>query len=731
MGNEGFDDPAVEAAGGSDAPGATPPGATGEANAVERRLRDMRSWCRQRPLLCVAAGFVLLVAGGLAFLAATGQRGLALPILLALGGALTGAIGLLLLNEPVSAAVGAKPRLGRLAGAVALVAGLALVWFAISARSPILVVVGSVVVLLGLLAVNAVLLAGSGTTGMLFFALGTGLLVAGPVLIWIGDGVDGLSIIGAVAWTIGLVLFKVGLPPWIDVDPPTRRTPATLVSVAATAVGVGLLFLASRSFNEPALLFGLTLAVVGLSALGIGTARYEPGLTGAIVALGIGLVGMGVGALLTNAIVGSWVVTAVTTIVIAAIGAWFVFRGEALIAVLLLGFVVAWVVVDRTADAPVDPNPNGQLTILALGDSYISGEGAALFFEGTNVAGPGGNQCRRSPDAYPYRVAERLDARLIFLACSGAKTTDMDNQGPAPDPFPPIAGGEDQIERLVAVHGAELADIDAVLLSIGGNDVGFGTIIKACLLPQSCAIPELNDGWLANVAETRQQLVGTYLTLKSVVGDETPIVAVLYPTIVGPSEGCELAIGADEIEFVGRFTAALNDTVRAAAAEAGINLFDGTIDAFDGRLLCDDAPATNFFHLAPTEGPFADAILPANWVHGTLHPRGDGHELIADRLVATGGAGTVGYLEELLASVEAGGPANPPPGDGPGAGSPEYQDLPDDEWIEEQLYRTVGSLVLPVGLLLIGGLLAAFAVVKARFPVLDFLDPSNNRTGQV
>lgn len=691
-------------------------------------LAGLRGWCLARPTRCVVAGFLLLVAGGRSFLAATGQRSVGLSILLALGGALIGAIGLLLLNEPVAGYVKAHPRRGRLIGVLTLVVGFVVVWFAIGIESPILAVVGAVIVLLALLAINAWLLVGGVAKGGLLLTAGLIGLIASPALVWFGDGVDGWSIAAVPIWVVGLVLFKVGLPPWIDRRRIERRMTVTVDSILATGLGVLLLFLASRSFSEGALLFGLMLSVAGLSSLGISTARFDPSRLVAWLLLLGGLVAIGVGAVLTNDIVSLELVTAVVALVVAAVGAWFVFRGEALIAVLLLGFIVGWVLVDRTSEEPLDPYRGSQLMVLAVGDSYISGEGAPRFFDGTNVVGDNGNQCRRSGTAYPYLVADRLNASLIFLACSGAKTIDMDNQGDLTDPFPEVAGGEDQIQRLLAVHGDQVDRIDVVLVSAGGNDVGFSTIIKACLLPESCATPELNDGWLRNVAETRQQLVATYLTLKEAVGDDTPIVAMLYPIIVGQAGGCELPIGADEIDFVIEFTTALNDTVIAAAAEAGINVLGDSADAFEGRLLCDEDPATNFFHLAPTNGPIADTVLPANWVHGTLHPRADGHELIADRLVTVDDEGRrLGYLVDLLASIDDGGPANPPPGPGPGPGVPQYEDLPDDEWVEEQLYRTVDDLIPPLGLLLFGGLIAAFGVVKARLPFLDFLDPSNNQ----
>lgn len=696
---------------------------------IVRQMENLRGWCRTNPIKCLLAGFVLLTFGGLAFLAATGIRSLGLAVLVALAGALIGAFGLLVVNEPVRRFIAADLGRGRLLGIAGLVAGAIVVAVAIAIESPLLAIIGMVVVLVALLAINAWLLEGSRRNHTLLLVVGLILLAVAPILVWVGDGVDALSLAAAVPWVLGLVLFKVGLPPWIDADRLSRRLAVSINSVLATGLGVLLLFLSSRSFNEGALLFGVMASVSGLSALGIATARYEPKFRQALLVLIAGLAVIAVGAVITNNIVGLELVTILVAVVISAIGAWFVFRGEALIAMLLLGFVLGWVLVDRTSEIALDPTPESDLTILSVGDSYISGEGAARFFPGTNVVGPNGNQCRRAPTAYPYLVAERLDAGLVFLACSGAKSTDMDDEGQLPEPLPDVAGGEDQLQRLRTAHAAEIDDLDLVLVSIGGNDVGFGTIIKACLLPQSCAIPELNEPWLRNVAETRQQLVGTYRTVKSIVGDDTPIVAVLYPTIVAPDPSCSLAIGADEIEFVGRFTAALNDTVRDAAAEAGINVFEGSIDAFDGRLLCDADPATNFFHLAPTEGPIADTLLPSNWVHGTLHPRADGHELIADRLVSTSDGGDPdGYLVDLLAAVDGGGPANPEPVEGPGTGTPQYEELPDEAWVEEQLYRTVGDLVLPVGLLLVGGLIAAFGVVKARLPFLSFLDPSNNRT---
>src|SRR5262245_56784508 len=43
---------------------------------------------------------------------------------------------------------------------------------------------------------------------------------------------------------------------------------------------------------------------------------------------------------------------------LALLGASFVLRGEGFLAVVLIGFVLVWVLVDRTDDAPLDPYPD-------------------------------------------------------------------------------------------------------------------------------------------------------------------------------------------------------------------------------------------------------------------------------------------------------------------------------------------------------------------------------------
>lgn len=83
---------------------------------------------------------------------------------------------------------------------------------------------------------------------------------------------------------------------------------------------------------------------------------------------------------------------------------------------------------------------------VALGDSYSSGLGTGSYTLSTS--------CKRSTKAYPYLHGV---APANFVACSGA-TVDSVRSG-----------------QLPATAGAAL-----VTLTVGGNDIGFSTVVTSC-----------------------------------------------------------------------------------------------------------------------------------------------------------------------------------------------------------------------------------------------------------
>src|SRR6185436_9740811 len=102
--------------------------------------------------------------------------------------------------------------------------------------------------------------------------------------------------------------------------------------------------------------------------------------------------------------------------------------------------------------------PVGPTTVVALGDSAVSGEGAGDYEPGTR--GEGGNWCHRSAHAYVHRLG--VAQRSVNLACSGSRAADV------------AAGGDgrygegSQAQRLGAL--AREARVTAVVLQVGGND---------------------------------------------------------------------------------------------------------------------------------------------------------------------------------------------------------------------------------------------------------------------
>ncbi len=177
------------------------------------------------------------------------------------------------------------------------------------------------------------------------------------------------------------------------------------------------------------------------------------------------------------------------------------------------------------------------LLIVALGDSYASGEGNPDVPETYAPVDTAGDlaiisparwedtRCHRSAAAAPSQAALALEnadphtsVTFISFACSGAtiNTDDYDDANPL-DPYAPVphstqpagsgvlgpydgaehADGDyatplpsqiDQLKTALGMTdgGTQSRPIDALMLSAGGNDIGFGPIASLCVLYADC-----------------------------------------------------------------------------------------------------------------------------------------------------------------------------------------------------------------------------------------------------
>ncbi len=175
---------------------------------------------------------------------------------------------------------------------------------------------------------------------------------------------------------------------------------------------------------------------------------------------------------------------------------------------------------------------------VALGDSYSSGVGAGNY---TSESG----SCDRSTGAYPALwAAAHTSAVYKSVACSGATTTSVINS---------------QVSALGS--GTTLVSI-----TVGGNDVGFASIMETCAL----------QGTDACVAAVQAAENTAQSTLPGLLDN-------VYNAIQSHAPNARVVVLSYPVFYqLGTVCVGLSDTSHAKIDE-GINLLDGIISAAAGR----------------------------------------------------------------------------------------------------------------------------------------------------
>ena len=259
--------------------------------------------------------------------------------------------------------------------------------------------------------------------------------------------------------------------------------------------------------------------------------------------------------------------------------------------------------------------------VVVLGDSYSSGEGAGDYTDEQEGIGA----CHRSPHTYAEALYAGTDTEVVNLACSGAVTADYTRAQPGRDVEP-------QRGQL-----AGYGDYDLVMLTMGGNDVHFSSIIQNCVTGRECSgefrcvlkglVECLGDQpawWADHLADLRVNLRGWY---QQVLQDTrgVPVVVLPYvhpvPASGTVTTGCSgtTALGIEfspyELALIQWLQVQLDEQIRLAVA-----------DVADPRLLY--------------AADVADALQPAHtlcsedrWIVG-LSDRGLGGTVSADQELA-------------------------------------------------------------------------------------------------
>src|SRR5580704_6340957 len=149
---------------------------------------------------------------------------------------------------------------------------------------------------------------------------------------------------------------------------------------------------------------------------------------------------------------------------------------------------------------------------VALGDSYSSGVGAGSY---TSSSG----SCDRSTEAYSQLWANANDpASYVSVACSGATTSSV------------ISG------QLSALSGTTTL----VSITVGGNNVGFSSVMETCVLDSTSSCVSAID---QAESEMKTELPGALDTLYSDISSDAPnaqVVVLGYTDLydLSQSSGC-------------------------------------------------------------------------------------------------------------------------------------------------------------------------------------------------
>jgi lysophospholipase L1-like esterase len=215
---------------------------------------------------------------------------------------------------------------------------------------------------------------------------------------------------------------------------------------------------------------------------------------------------------------------------------------------------------------------------VALGDSYSSGVGAGSY---TSESG----SCMRSTKAYSALwAAEKAPASYKSVACSGATTATVVSS---------------QVSALSA-------STTLVSISVGGNDMGFSTIMSTCALQGTtqcvAAVQAAED-------KARSQLNGLLNTVYNAIRSKAPnarVVVLDYPVFYQLNTVC-VGLSATSRAKINEGINLMDDLTRTAAQAHGF-VFADVRSIFVGHQLCSGDKwlhALNFADLTVSYHPMA------------------------------------------------------------------------------------------------------------------------------
>lgn len=241
---------------------------------------------------------------------------------------------------------------------------------------------------------------------------------------------------------------------------------------------------------------------------------------------------------------------------------------------------------NRLAGAPRCTKPHlPPAKFMALGDSYSSGLGGDGHFVGRALVydydyfknQPPGREkeCSRNTHAYSRLLGARLKRKLVhtprtFIACQGDKSDDVLTK---------------QVPYI-------LPNTRLITISIGGNDMGFSTIVKHCLIRGFNCTKSIQDHFgtkWEKLGDLGAKLDELYWAI-SQKALRARVVVIGYPVLFSPADEVQQCGALDETDARNLNLAGtmLNRTIRQAVGRHQGYTFVSTAGAFTHHGPCQD-----------------------------------------------------------------------------------------------------------------------------------------------
>ena len=230
-----------------------------------------------------------------------------------------------------------------------------------------------------------------------------------------------------------------------------------------------------------------------------------------------------------------------------------------------VGIVSVSSAVTTQLPAGATTSPVAGYTYLALGDSFTSGPVIP-----TQTAGG----CDRSTNDYPADTASALSLKLTDVSCSGATTANVINTTEVVSPGP---NNPPQLSSLSS--GTQI-----VSLQIGGNDLGFTSIIENCVALTPWGPTKVGANCrnyygtsLANyISTTLTTNVGDILAQVHTTDPSGKVFVVGYPDILPQNGACwpSMPFETADAEYLNGVEQDLNMMLAAQAKSAGATYVD-------------------------------------------------------------------------------------------------------------------------------------------------------------